>query len=82
MVSEAAIIIVRGLTAGAVLGAVLSRMLVSVLTGVFDPPPTTMTAPWIYLTATGLAGIVAIGAVSAVTVRLARRSPLRRLGAL
>ena len=37
---------------------------------------------WIYLTATGLASIVAIGAVSAAAVRLARRSPLTLLGEL
>ena len=80
--AEAAILITCGLTAGAILGAALSRMLVSVLTGVFDPPPTTLTTPAIYLTATGLAGIVAIGAVSAATVRLARRSPLTLLGEL
>ena len=40
VLAEAAILITCGLTAGAVLGAALSRMLVSVLTGVFDPPPT------------------------------------------
>jgi len=82
VLAEAAILIACGLTAGAVLGAALSRMLVSVLTGVFDPPPTTLTTPAIYLTATALAGIVAIGAVSAATVRLARRSPLTLLGEL
>ena len=82
VLAEAAILIACGLTAGAVLGATLSRMLVSVLTGVFDPPPTTLTTPAIYLTATALTGIVAIGAVSAATVRLAHRSPLTLLGEL
>ena len=82
VLAEAAILIACGLGAGAVLGAALSRMLVSALTGVFDPPPTTLTTPEIYLTATALASIVAIGAVSAATVRLARRSPLTLLGEL
>jgi putative ABC transport system permease protein len=82
VLAEAVILIACGLTAGAVLGAALSRMLVSVLTGVFDPPPTTLTTPGIYLAATALAGIVAIGAVSAATERLARRSPLTLLGEL
>jgi putative ABC transport system permease protein len=57
-------------------------MLVTVLTGVFDPPPTALTAPWTYLAATAAAIIVAISAVSATTVRLARRSPLTVLGEL
>jgi putative ABC transport system permease protein len=51
-----------------------------VLTGVFDPPPTALSAPWTYLGATVIATIVAVGAVSAATVRLARRSPLTVLG--
>lgn len=79
VVAEAAVLIVCGLIAGAALGAALSRMLVSMLTGVFDPPPTTLTVPALYLAATGLAGIVAIGAVAAATVRLVRRSPLSLL---
>jgi putative ABC transport system permease protein len=45
VLAEAAILIACGLTAGAVLGAALSRMLVSLLTGVFDPPPTTSISP-------------------------------------
>jgi putative ABC transport system permease protein len=82
VVAEAAILIACGLTAGAVLGAALSHMLVSVLTGVFDPPPTTVKIPGIYLAATALASIATIGVVSAATVRLARRSPLTLLGEL
>jgi putative ABC transport system permease protein len=82
VLAEAAILVACGLTAGAVLGWALSQMLVTVLTGVFDPPPTALTAPWIYLAATAAAIIVAIGAVSATTIRLARRSPLTVLGEL
>ena len=82
VLAEAAALIACGLTAGAVLGWALSRMLVRVLTGVFDPPPTALSAPWIYLAATVIATVVAIGVVSAATVRLARRSPLTVLGEL
>ncbi|GFG51863.1 ABC transporter permease [Mycolicibacterium agri] len=82
VVAEAVILIACGLAAGAVLGAALSRMLVSVLTGVFDPPPTTLTIPGIYLVATALASVAAIGVVSAATVRLARRAPLTLIGEL
>lgn len=80
--AEAAFLVVCGITAGAALGWALSQMLVSVPTGDFDPPPTGLTVPWTYLTTTAAAIIVAIGAVSATTVRLARRSPLTGLGEL
>ncbi|GAB7072051.1 FtsX-like permease family protein [Mycobacterium hodleri] len=82
VLAEAAILIACGLTAGAVLGWALSHMLVTVLTGVFDPPPSGLTAPWSYLTATAAAIILAIGVASATTIRLARRSPPTLLGEL
>jgi putative ABC transport system permease protein len=82
VLAESAILIICGLAAGAVVGWALSRMLVSVLRGVFDPPPTALSVPWIYLAATAATIIAAIGAVSAATVRLARRSPLRVFGEL
>jgi putative ABC transport system permease protein len=80
VLAEAAILTACGLTAGGVLGAALSHMLVSVLNGVFDPPPTKLTTPGIYLAATALASVAAIGVVSAAAVRLARRAPLTLLG--
>jgi putative ABC transport system permease protein len=80
--AEAVILATCGLTAGAALGWALSQMLVTVLTGVFDPPPETLSVPWIYLAVTAAAIIVAIGAVSAAIVRLARRSPLNVLAEL
>jgi putative ABC transport system permease protein len=82
VLAETAILVACGLTAGAILGAALSQMLVSVLTGVFDPPPTALSAPWTYLAAIAAVLIVAISAVSAATIRLARRSPLTVLGEL
>jgi putative ABC transport system permease protein len=82
VLAEASALIACGLTAGGALGWALSRMLVSVLTGVFDPPPTAVSVPWIFLAATIAATVVAIVVVSASTVRLARRSPVTVLGAL
>jgi putative ABC transport system permease protein len=76
VLAEAVILITCGLAAGAVLSWALSRMLVGVLTGVFDPPPTALAVPWTYLAATAVTIIVAIGTVSAATVRLARQSSL------
>ena len=82
VLAEAAILIACGLAAGAALSWALSRMLVSVLTGVFDPPPAALSVPWVYLAATAATIAVAIGAVSAATARLARRSPLTVLSEL
>jgi putative ABC transport system permease protein len=74
--SESSVLIVCGLSGAAVLGCALSRMLISVLTGVFDPPPTSLTAPWVYLVAIAVTTVAAIGAVSVATVGYARRAPL------
>jgi hypothetical protein len=53
------LVLALGLTAG--IGWVLSEVLVTVFTGVFDPPPGALTIPWLYL--------------AAVTVRAASVSP-------
>lgn len=82
VLAEAAILITCGMVGGAALGWLLSRMLVSVLTGVFDPPPAALAVPWSYLVATAAMIILAISAVSAATVGLARRSPLTVLSEL
>jgi putative ABC transport system permease protein len=79
VLAEGAVLIACGLGAGTALGTALSQMLVRVLTGVFDPPPTSLVVPWLYLSATAALMIVMIGAVSAATVRLARKSPLSAL---
>jgi putative ABC transport system permease protein len=80
--SESTVLILFGLGGAAVLGWALSRMLVSVLTGVFDPPPSAPSVPWVYLIVIVLTTVAAIGAVSVATVGFARRSPLAVLGKL
>ncbi len=80
--SEAAVLSVLGVGAGALLGWVLAEMLVKVLTGVFNPPPSTIAIPWLYLSAVGLITIAAVAAVSATAARIARQpaiSVLREL---
>jgi HAMP domain-containing protein len=74
VLAEAAVLVVCGVTTGTLLGWALSRMLVRVLAGVFDPPPSALSVPWEYLAATVGAIIVAICTASGLTVRLARRS--------
>jgi len=67
------VLAVLGLAAGSVLGWVLSQMLVKVLTGVFDPPPSVIAVPWLYLTALGVVTVGAFGVVGAAAIRVARR---------
>ncbi|MBA3523604.1 MAG: hypothetical protein H0T85_03430 [Geodermatophilaceae bacterium] len=49
MLAEAGAVTLLGLATGALAGWVLSRGLVRVLTGVFDPPPSALAVPWLYL---------------------------------
>ena len=67
VLAEACVLIVCGLVGGAAMGALLSQVLVKALTGVFDPPPGSLTVPWTYLAATGATTIVTIVAVSMAT---------------
>jgi len=76
IMSEAIVLGVLGLAAGAVIGSLLSAMLVKVLTGVFDPPPSVIAVPWLYLSAVGAFTLVAFAAASAGAVRAARRPPI------
>lgn len=63
VLSEGALIAVTGVIAGALSAWVLSEMLVSVLAGVFDPPPAALAVPGPYL---ALLLLVSIGSVLAV----------------
>jgi putative ABC transport system permease protein len=74
--AETAVVATSGLVAGAGIGAALSWMLVTVLTGVFDPPPDALTVPWGYLIAVAAATIAALAAAAVGTAQLAARSPL------
>ena len=79
VVGEACVLAFCGLVGGAAMGGLLSQVLVKALTGVFDPPPGSLTIPWVYLAATAAATIVTIGVVSMATARLASRSPTQAL---
>ncbi len=74
VVSESALIVVGGLLFGAVLAVGLSQMLVTVLTGVFDPPPDTLAIPWPYAAALVGLALVAVVAADALALRAMRRS--------
>ena len=77
--SEAALILLGGLTAGAVAGTLLSRMLVTVLTGVFDPAPAHLAVPWGYLSAVVALTIAAVLAAVVALGRLLRRPVITEL---
>jgi putative ABC transport system permease protein len=71
--TEAAVVAVLGLSAGAVVAAVIAAMLVKVLTGVFDPPPASLAVPFAYLGGLGILALAAATMASEATVRAARR---------
>ncbi len=67
--SEAAAVASGGAIAGIIVGGLLSQMLVSVLTGLFDPPPAVLAVPWGYLAITGAIAGAAIGVAALWSVR-------------
>ncbi len=71
--SETAIVTAIGILTGALIGSVVSVMLVKVLTGVFDPPPDVIAIPWVYLAAVTLTTAAALASVSIAAVTVARR---------
>lgn len=69
--SEAILVTVGGITAGILGGWALSGMLIKVLTGVFDPAPSSIAIPTTYLAAVLAASVAAVVATVAVVVRRA-----------
>ncbi len=78
-ISEAGVLAVGGVLAGAGIGWLLSRMLVAVLTGVFDPPPASIAVPWTYLATVTAIAVLTLAVVAATTAYLARRPDTARL---
>ncbi|TQS45308.1 FtsX-like permease family protein [Cryptosporangium phraense] len=79
VVGESGVLAIAGLGFGALLGGLLTQLLVSILAGVFDPPPSVITVPWAYLG--GLAAIV-LACVAVVTAGAIRVAGRRGVGAL
>jgi putative ABC transport system permease protein len=74
VLAEAGVVTVVGTLMGALLGWALSRMLVQVLNGVFDPPPDALTVPWAYL---ALTVVVTVAAIAAACLWFASRVSAR-----
>ncbi|MBT9257140.1 FtsX-like permease family protein [Phycicoccus sp. MAQZ13P-2] len=72
---EGAFLVTAGILGGGAIGAGLSAMLVKVLTGVFDPPPSSVAVPGLYLIGTALAVTAAVAAVAGVGARGTTRRP-------
>jgi putative ABC transport system permease protein len=68
-----------GLILGAAIAALLSKTLVDVLTGVFDPPPDFLTIPWLYLAGVGVAVLATVLAAGLITLRALRRPAIEEL---
>ncbi|MEV7390041.1 ABC transporter permease [Streptomyces sp. NPDC091215] len=79
VLSEALLLAVGGLAGGALIGWALSEMLVKVLTGVFDPPPATLSIPGAYLALTGAAAVAALLAAALNGIRGSHRPAVEEL---
>jgi putative ABC transport system permease protein len=80
VVAEAGVVLGLGLALGAALGAAVAWVLVTVLSGVFDPPPGAPAVPWGYLgllAAAVVGGIVVACGVVLVSVRRLGVSAMR-----
>lgn len=74
---EPLLVAILGLISGGLVGWGMSELLVKILTGVFDPPPSHLAVPWGYLI--GLA-LVVVGGIAVATIWVSRRA--RRLAHL
>ncbi|MFG2881552.1 FtsX-like permease family protein [Streptomyces sp. NPDC048297] len=79
VLSEALLLAVCGLTGGALIGWALSQMLVTVLAGVFDPPPAALSVPGAYLALTAAAAVAAILAAALNGIRGSHRPAVEEL---
>lgn len=77
--AEAGVVTIAGLIAGTATAWALSNMLVKVLQGVFDPPPSALAVPWTYLVILGLVSIAATGIAATAALTSARRPHIELL---
>lgn len=77
--SEAAMVTITGLAFGVVTGFGIAEMLVTMLAGVFDPPPETILVPYGYLAVTIIGALTAAAAVVVAFEQLHRHTVLSAL---
>jgi putative ABC transport system permease protein len=71
--SEAGFIAIGGSLLGALVGWGIAQVIVKILTGVFDPPPEHLSAPWGYLIVLAAATAGAVIAAGSAMLRATRR---------
>ena len=79
VLTEALLLAAGGLAGGALIGWALSEMLVKVLTGVFDPPPASLSVPGGHLALTATAAVIAVLAAALNGIRGTRRPAVEEL---
>ena len=71
--AETAFVTIAGLALGAAGASALTFTLVKLLTGVFDPPPTSPAVPWSYLVTVASVMGIAVACASLAAIHAARR---------
>ena len=77
--SEAGVVTALGVVIGVLASWALALLVVKVLTGVFDPPPSHLAVPWLYLSLVGALTLAAVVAGAELTVRAAGRKRIEAL---
>jgi putative ABC transport system permease protein len=79
VLGEGLVLIAGGLLGGGLIAWGVSQMLVKVLTGVFDPPPSSITVPWAYLALTAAASAIAVALAAVTGARASTRPAVEEL---
>ena len=77
--TEGLIILISGMALGFVTGFAIAKMLVKVLTGVFDPAPQALAIPWVYLIVLIVAGCLSTALAIVIAQRVAQRRAVETL---
>ena len=77
--TEGLIILVAGMVLGFATGLGIAKMLVKVLTGVFDPAPQSLAIPWLYLGVLIVAGCASTVLAVVIAQRVTRQKSLEAL---
>ena len=77
--AEGLIILISGMLLGFATGFGIAKMLVKVLTGVFDPPPETLAIPVVYLIVLVVAGCVSTVLAVLIAQRVSQRKAIEEL---
>jgi putative ABC transport system permease protein len=77
--TETGFVTLTGLFLGTIGAAWLTWMLVKLLTGVFDPPPTRPAVPWTYLATVAVVAAAAVAAAGLATLRTLRNPGIETL---